>query len=769
MTIKCDLHVHSKYSNKPTNWITKKFGAPESFTEPLALYKMAKEKGMTHVTITDHNKIKGALELCELYEDAFVSCEVTVLFPEDNCKCHVLVYDIDEAQYKDLMYHRKNIYDFVGYTNEEGIWHALAHPFYAVSDHLSQWHFERFLIMFDIFELNGFRSLDVNNNLLYVINSLDEEILALLYAKHQVGGKIDPDKKHFIRGSDDHSGQFVAKNYTKNMGKKLEDFFINARHNYMEGRNGTPKDLAYAVYNIGYQHMDRKFGLEKYVTKDISFSVIDQFMKMKISNGGPVSSVYKQLRRFKTREKGDVKSMIIKAVACHKDFAGRLHEDNVSERWFDLVSTAVNESTKDLLDYLFSQINSGNFFNVFRSFGSLSALYFLLAPYYVGYFIFQNTKRFSQSINIGDGKIVTAKDKMKVGHFTDTFNEVNGVAVTLQQAAQCAKKFGLDYTFITCSDQPSFLGEMVFDPVQVYDMPEYPELKMATPPILDIVDYCYKKDFTHIHSATPGTMGLVAMLVAKLLQKPFYSTYHTALPQYVEALTGEAFMTGVTWQYMIWYYGQCDLVFARSESFKEELIENGLPPEKIVIMPKGVDTDRFHPADKKPRDRKRIIYIGRVSIEKDLDILIEAFKLIDRDVELVVVGDGPYREEMESKLIGYNATFTGYLYDNELVEQYQQADLYVFPSTKDTMGNVILEANACGIPAIVTNKGGPQENVIDEETGWVIEGRNISALYNKILYALYDADLETIGKNARKHVEKMTFDKAFLEWVDNYK
>ena len=108
--IKCDLHVHSKYSAKPTNWITKQFKAPESFTEPESIYETSKKLGMSFVTITDHNKIEGALELVDKYDDVFVSCEVTTHFPKDRCKCHVLTYDITENQYKEMMYLRKNIY-----------------------------------------------------------------------------------------------------------------------------------------------------------------------------------------------------------------------------------------------------------------------------------------------------------------------------------------------------------------------------------------------------------------------------------------------------------------------------------------------------------------------------------------------------------------------------------------------------------------------------------------------------------------------------------
>ena len=93
--IKADLHVHSKFSKRPTEWILQKIGCPESFTEPRQLYKIAKQRGMTLVTITDHNMIDGCLEIAHL-PDTFISEEVTAYFPEDQCKVHVLVYNITE-------------------------------------------------------------------------------------------------------------------------------------------------------------------------------------------------------------------------------------------------------------------------------------------------------------------------------------------------------------------------------------------------------------------------------------------------------------------------------------------------------------------------------------------------------------------------------------------------------------------------------------------------------------------------------------------------
>ena len=94
---KVDLHLHSKYSDYPSTWLHKLYDSPESFTETETIYQQAKARGMDFVTITDHDDIRGSLELVSKYPDnCFVSCEVTAYFPQDNCKVHILVYDIGQ-------------------------------------------------------------------------------------------------------------------------------------------------------------------------------------------------------------------------------------------------------------------------------------------------------------------------------------------------------------------------------------------------------------------------------------------------------------------------------------------------------------------------------------------------------------------------------------------------------------------------------------------------------------------------------------------------
>ena len=122
--MKIDLHVHSKFSTRPSQWILQKLGAPESFSEPERIYEIARGRGMDLVTISDHNRIEGALSIAHL-PGTFVSEEITAYFPEDRCKCHVLALNIDEAIHQDIQHVRENVYDHYAqsshFTNASGV------------------------------------------------------------------------------------------------------------------------------------------------------------------------------------------------------------------------------------------------------------------------------------------------------------------------------------------------------------------------------------------------------------------------------------------------------------------------------------------------------------------------------------------------------------------------------------------------------------------------------------------------------------------------
>jgi glycosyltransferase involved in cell wall biosynthesis len=428
---------------------------------------------------------------------------------------------------------------------------------------------------------------------------------------------------------------------------------------------------------------------------------------------------------------------------------------------------------------LMNNLSGANPFSAFDCLGAGGALFFMLSPYFVSFGLFARDRPLARNIqsSLAGGQAERPHRSLKVAHFTDTFFEVNGVARTLQEQADLARSTGKDLTILTCSPDKPVKQERVrnFKPVAVYSLPEYQEQRLCLPPLLNLMRHVFNHEYNYLHVATPGPMGLVALKIAQVYNLPISGTYHTQLPQYAAYLTGDQNIEEFTWRYTMWFYDHMESVYVPSRETGDELIEHGLDPAKIVLYPRGVNVKMFSPAHRSEgfrhglglADEKILLYVGRVSKEKDLPIMEQAFKELcqkRKDVHLVVVGEGPYLDEMRRNLHGWPATFTGFLHASRLAEAYASADVFVFPSTTDTFGNVILEAQASGLPVVVSDSGGPQENMLPGETGMVVEGGNARALCQVLAGLTGDSSLmRRMGRAARVYMEKRSFENAFLE------
>jgi glycosyltransferase involved in cell wall biosynthesis len=794
--MKVDLHVHSKFSKRPSQWILQKIGCPESFTEPMHLRDIAIRKGMSMVTITDHNTIEGILEIAHL-PDTFISEEVTTYFPENGCKIHVLVYNINERQHQDIQKARENIYDFVGYLRGEHVIHAVAHALYSVNDLLTADLFEKLILLFKTFEINGSRDEKQNEALRWILTNLSQEEIDGFADRHGIDPSLElPWRKDFVGGSDDHSSLNIARTCTQVDGAgDLQAFLtgIESGESRPLGRASTPVTLSHNLYGIAYQFYKHKFRLEKYVDRDIFFRFLDRSLQNKNNEASVRSRFYflvQQYQRPKAAEglsiQGALRQEAHNLICEHPEMlkvakSGNGNGTDMGKKWFEFVDRVSNRVLGQFCDHLMNHLSGANLFDIFTTLGSAGSLYTMLAPYFVSYALFAEERAFTRDMVVrfssGGERTHGKQGSTSIAHFTDTFYEINGVALTLKQQATLAGKVGTELKIITCDgESATHAGNIItFRPVATYELPEYPEQKLFCPPFLEMLNYCYDQAFTHIHSATPGPIGLAALGIARILKLPISGTYHTALPQYARYLTNDADMEELMWKYVLWYYAQMDLVFVPSESTRAELVDKGVPPHKVRTFPRGVDTERFHPSKRDPEflrryvadDGLKILYVGRVSKEKDLPLLVKAFKAIciqRNNVNLIVTGDGPYLTAMQEELKDVPAHFTGYLEGRDLDTLYATCDLFVFPSGTDTFGNVVLEAQASGLPVIVTDMGGPRENIVEGETGLVVPARDPDALKEAILALLNDPGrMREMGRRARQYIEGRSFESAFRE------
>jgi len=277
---RADLHVHSRYSDRPAQRLLRRLDCPESFAEPRVVYDAARRRGMDFVTLTDHDTLAGSLAIADL-PGTFVSVELNAWFPEDRYKLHLVALDISEAQFADAMALRGNVYELADYLRGAGIVHFPAHPLFTMTGALTADVVERMLLLFDVFEVrNGARAAAYNRLITRVVDDLTGERIAQLADKHGVEPRgVKPWIKAVVGGSDDHSGLFTASAYTeveidpaplasetsaaaavRNLDDPLGAFLSGIHHGASRavGGHGDPLLLAHSIYNVGWLFMKRE-------------------------------------------------------------------------------------------------------------------------------------------------------------------------------------------------------------------------------------------------------------------------------------------------------------------------------------------------------------------------------------------------------------------------------------------------------------------------------------------------------------------------------
>jgi glycosyltransferase involved in cell wall biosynthesis len=386
------------------------------------------------------------------------------------------------------------------------------------------------------------------------------------------------------------------------------------------------------------------------------------------------------------------------------------------------------------------------------------------------------------------------REPQKVVLITDTFFEVNGVSNSIKRMIREAVARNIDFTVVTCVG----LGEMdkrledpevrrfldlgrlkLFTAVANLDFPEYDGLQIYFPPMLDLLKYLQESGFTKMQISTPGVVGVAGLIAAKLLQIETAATYHTSIPEYVENYTKDVSLEAMAWKYMIVFYHAVDEMLVPSRFVADLLHKRGLRNRKLLILDRWVDVDRFHPSKRVDAywkrfgidtDAVKFVYVGRVAIEKSLHLLAQAYRNL-RDTQghahLIIIGGGPYRAALEAQLHGLPVTFTGYLHGEELATALASCDVKVFPSTTDTWGNAPLEAQASGLPVIVTDIGGPAELMQDGVTGVMVRGHDVRDMQYAMLQLMDGEVRARMGAAARAYAESNRVDEPFTAVLDS--
>ncbi len=803
--VRADLHVHTRYSDRPSEWLLRRIGAPECYTEPLALYHAARRRGMRLVTTTDHNDLRGSLEIAHL-PGTFCSVEATTYFP-DGCKVHVLIHGLSERQFGEVQRLRASIFEMVAYLRAERLAHGLAHPLYSVNGKLTVAHIEQLIVLFDCWETLNSGSTALENTVVQaIVAHLDGELVSRLADAHGIEpAATDSWRKGTIGGSDDHSGLFIARASTAvelphdpaaeptaaEVSRYLDA--IRDRRTSASGQTETALSFAHALYATIFQYYRGRFlgngaGDARAMLMHLGAQLLDTSPRtLRLST--KVRGWADRLRRAPKPAEASFRTLLtvsLPALAAEWSGDGHIHRpelaDDLNRRTFQLVSKLANQLIFQFTRKAVKKVGDGSLFGSLQAVSAMAPVALSVSPYLISFRHHHLGKPLYRDASIRlTGIDHTAASRPKRAWFTDTFADLNGVAITVQTMARTARLLGDELTVVTSTDAPfdsTGLRVENFPPVGALKLPENDSFSLAFPPLLDLVAYCERERFTHLIVSTPGPVGLCALAVAKLLNLPVSGVYHTDLPAYIGRYTDDDGMVSLGWRGLRAFYDEMDAIYVPSRDYLRQLIGRGFDPTKLRLFPHGVDADRFSPAWRTadfwtdygaPTNRPIAAYLGRVAVEKDLDTLADGFRQLIRlvpDVVPVVVGDGPGMGELRRRLVGVPVVFTGFLTGERFSRAMASTDVMLFPSTTDTFGNVVLEAQSAGVPVVAADAGGPRDILIDGVTGLLVPPGDARALAEAAARLLLDEPMrQRFGRAAHERASRQTWARVYADFV----
>ncbi|MCM3130276.1 glycosyltransferase family 4 protein [Paenibacillus provencensis] len=371
---------------------------------------------------------------------------------------------------------------------------------------------------------------------------------------------------------------------------------------------------------------------------------------------------------------------------------------------------------------------------------------------------------------------------MRIAIFTDTFlPEVNGVANTLGKWVEYLRARSIP-VLVFAPQHGSLLNTEGGHVERFFSLPLifYPECKLALPGRMRTERILHNFQPTLIHVATPAALGLLGAGYAAKHGVPLVASYHTHFDQYLKHYK-LAWMEQALWKYMQWFHRNCERIYAPSESTKLKLEEKGM--KQVEIWSRGIDAQQFRPVvsaeERASLLRNRgldpeltyMLYVGRLAPEKNIEHLINSYaslpsRILDKS-RLLIAGDGPLyglSPSISHSLTEEHIKWLGYLRGNELRDIYALSDLFVFPSSTETFGNVILEAMASGLPVIAASAGGVLDIIEHEKTGILCPPEDHSSIVNSII-RLYDHP--ELSKSLAEAGRKYSLERSWVPIFDH--
>jgi glycosyltransferase involved in cell wall biosynthesis len=381
----------------------------------------------------------------------------------------------------------------------------------------------------------------------------------------------------------------------------------------------------------------------------------------------------------------------------------------------------------------------------------------------------------------------TANKKITIALVTDTLFDTNGVSRFIQDMLHHAPKCNASLYAIVASRHKIPLPSkniISLKPFIAIPMPFYKEQSLqVAPPFLSLYRAIRRVDPDIIHISTPGPLGWSALLIAKVLGIGVAGTYHTDFPAFLEENTGSKTVASVATWFMRRFYKRMSFTFARSKKYMH-IIQNdiGINREKILFLNSGTDTKRFNPLFRQnnlwhdfgvPQDSVVLLYVGRLNVEKNLLFLIDRYRELrqgcDEKIALVLVGEGEYAKYAK-EWIEEDIYYLGVKRGEELSQIYASADIFVSASNTETLGQTVMEAQASGICAVVSDQGGVTESVEDGVSGYAISTNDPELWVDRLKLLILDSCLRMqMGEAGHKAMQQHSIQESCRRFVAQHR
>ncbi|WP_354701384.1 glycosyltransferase [Paraconexibacter sp. AEG42_29] len=745
-TSRADLHCHSTASVLSKLGVQRSLGLPECATPPEDVLELATRRGMDFVTITDHDTILGAQQIAD-DPRVFLSEELTVWFKGEPQAVHVLCYGITPDDHEWLQAHNNDVEACAEYLHENEITTALAHPFYAVEAPLTPRHRRRLAQLFPVWETrNGARARELN-------------MPAAIYIETHGGTGIG--------GSDDHAGVDIGRTFTETPAAATwQEFLANIRAGRASarGEQGSAEKWTHAAMGLATRALGpAPAGTETARPNPVAvFTMVDRIMKEGDVRSGAIGAdlgpddARAILRAWMDSIDLDLTEPQLLAYLQDEDFghadlfrrARRKHEKKLATTVHEIVAMAENPATANYLGAASSLFDA-----------CVAAIPYAPAAAFLGK---------------EKGKLVSREgEPLRVALVADGVGGMHGVTHTLDEIRE--------------RGVPGFEVEIVgtdanvdrrLSAVAEVDIPFYAGLKVGVPSLPQVVETLAEGRYDVVHLCSPGPAGVAAAVIARIMDLPVLGSYHTELAAYAGLRSADPQLEAMVRMAIAAFYKQCGQVLTPSPQSDEVLRQMGIAEDRIGRWDRGVDIARFDPAKRDTdvfatldaTDRVNVLYVGRQTKEKGAELLADAFltaRVRDERLHLVLAGGGPEEQQLRERL-GPHATFLGWQEGEDLAVTYASADAFLFASRTDTFGQVLLEAQASGLPVVAVNEGGPCSIIEHGITGLLAEPDKhalADALIDVVSSPLLRERLTRAGLAA---VRERTWERALVRLADGY-